>query len=112
MPRNGLPLKFASLSHLRHEAFLEKNFDFMKYIKSVCLNIFELPIFWQLKEKIQKIQKSKYFSSDDVVAILQRLKLAEPTFQFITVTEIRRIKGFTRFPSDIVALKLEFPKSD
>lgn len=103
-------IEICALSHLRNEAFVEKKLDFRKYIKSFCLNIFELPIFWQLKEKIQKIRKSKYFSGDDVVAILQRLKFVEPTFQVIAVAEIRRIKGFARFPSDLVALKLESSK--
>ena len=83
---------------------------FKEKLKNVLLNLTEFPLLWQLREKLQKFNKSKYFSSREVNTILNRLIKAEPMLKEININDLNRIKFIKSNFSDVVAVQVSAQK--
>lgn len=75
-------------------------------IKNIFLNISEKPFLWQLREKYKKMNKSKYFTSLEVLSILNRITKSDPSFSGLSIQDVRRSKIRNDYFSDITAVKL------
>lgn len=79
----------------------------LQKFKKVALNLSEMPMLWQLRERLKNTNKSKYFTSSGVEKILNRLSIVEPLFESITASDFTRNgKSRSKF-SDVVAVCLE-----
>ena len=78
----------------------------LQEFKNIVLNISELPVLWQLRERLKNINSSKYFTSEGVQEILNRLILVEPSFKSISVSDLARNGHSQSKFSDVVAVNL------
>lgn len=79
----------------------------LKKFKMFALNFSEMPILWQLREKLKNTNKSKYFTAIEVEDILKRLSVVAPLFEGITALEVTRNGQSKSKFCDIVAVSLE-----
>ena len=77
-----------------------------KKLKKIALNISEIPVLWQLREKLKNTNKSKSFTGNDVNIILKRLNKVEPKFANLVANDICRMQTIKSRFSDIVAVNL------
>ena len=83
-----------------------KNRPIMKILKRVFLNLTDQPILWQIKERFKKLNKSKYFTANDVDFIVGRLQKVDPSFATLVAMNIHRYDGSKSKFCDVIAVRL------
>lgn len=89
------------------ESVAVQNRTISKIVKSIFLYMTDKPILWQIKERLKKVNKSKYFTSNDVNIILKRLSKVEPAFLSLIVKDRYRVQAIQSRFADLVAVSLE-----
>jgi surface carbohydrate biosynthesis protein len=89
------------------ESVTVQNKTISKIVKSIVLNMTDRPILWQIKERLKKLHKNKYFTSNDANIILKRLSKVEPAFASLIATDRYRVQTIQSRFSDLVAVSLE-----
>ena len=75
-----------------------------RLMKQLALDIFEKPILWNLRERIQKMNKDKYFTSSDVAVIMGRLQRVKPEYRTLASSNLTRLKNSKGIFSDVTAV--------